>query len=123
MIPSIIHERLGQLRRRERLLRFVWGLARTLAVIVAAIAFGCLVDWTWDRFEDTPEALRSWLAFLSVGVAVVAAIAWIALPLVQRLRDDDLALWVEDRAPSLKQRLISAVQLNRPGARSEGMSE
>lgn len=123
MVPPLIQERLAELRRRERLVRFAWGICRWVAVVLLAILAGCVVDWLWDRVEDTPDLVRGWFVGLTVGVAVVAAFFWIVLPQAQWLRDDDLALRVEERTPALKHRLITAVQLNRPGASREGMSE
>src|SRR5947199_4548139 len=38
------------------------------------------------------------------------------------MSDSFLALWVEEKVGNLGHRLISALQLNRPGARTEGMS-
>src|SRR5262249_29648389 len=122
MIPPIIRQRLGQLRRRERVVRLAWGLARVFAAVIAVILFACLVDWMWDRVEDTPAALRTAMLVVTAVVAALAVILWILVPIARRLPDDLLALWVEERAPKLRHRLISAVQLNRPDADLAGMS-
>lgn len=123
MIPRMILDRLAGLRRREKSLRLAWGAARWGALVVAAVLFGCLVDWAWDRSDDTPRVVRVGLLALSIGAAAYGLIAWVLAPLFRRLSDDVLALWVEEKTPTLQHRLISAVQLNRPGADKRGMSE
>ncbi len=47
---------------------------------------------------------------------------FLGVTLLRRQSDADLALWVEERRPELGHRLISAVELNGKGARTEGMS-
>lgn len=122
MIPPGLLERLAQLRRRERLLRLTWGAAR-LATLAAAVVFvGCLVDLIWDRSEDTPVRVREALLWTTGVVAALGGIAWLVVPQLRRLSDDRLALWVETKHPTFRNRLISAVQLNRPRADRQGMS-
>ena len=58
MIPTIIRRQLAALRQRERLLRLVWGVSRLLAVIVSLVLLACLIDYTIDRFTDTPAAVH-----------------------------------------------------------------
>ena len=43
-------------------------------------------------------------------------------PLMRRLDDDELSLWIEDKTPALQHRLISAVQFSQEGAKVTGMS-
>ena len=45
-----------------------------------------------------------------------------AQPLFRPLSDQALALWIEEHFPQVGQRVISAVQLNRPDADIQGMS-
>src|SRR5207253_1870964 len=52
----------------------------------------------------------------------ILLVGFLCRPLLRRMTDSHLSLHVEDRVPALGQRLISAVQLNRRGARVEGMS-
>ncbi len=56
-------------------------------------------------------------------VAAVGALGFVLWPQLRRLRDPELALWVEAHACRLNHRLITAVELNQPGAQVEGMSE
>jgi hypothetical protein len=112
-----------QLRRwqgRERRYRFAWGFARWAAVVVVGLTACCLIDWTIDLYRDTPFALRVLLTLTqAVGYAVAAYL------LVWRLgvpRLDDLAGRAEAAVPAFGHRLVTALQLNRPAAKTAGMS-
>jgi hypothetical protein len=122
MIPRSIQRNLSGLRQRERLLLFAWGAARWLAVVVSLLLVCIFVDWLIDRDRETPWAIRYGLVILQGIVAVVAGFVFVAWPQLRRLRDDDLALYVEDKLPAFRHRLITAVQLNRPGAQLGGTS-
>src|SRR6516165_11094919 len=123
MVPrSIIHQ-LSQLRWHEVLLRLVWGMARCLAVVFVALLIACLIDFAIDREQDTPWAVRLGMFVLQALLAIGAAALFLARPLLGgKLSDTELALQVEDKHPELQHRLISAVQLNQPGADTQGMS-
>jgi len=120
---SIIRTNLSRLRRRERLLALAWGGACWLAVVLAALVVACFVDWLIDRNRDTPWAVRYLLFITQLALAAGAGYYFVLRPLFHRLRDDELALWVEEKHPLFAHRLITAVQLGRPGARVEGMSQ
>jgi hypothetical protein len=122
MVPRTILRQLARLRRRERLLGLAWGGARWLAVTVLLLAVACAIDWFIDRRDDTPWALRWGMLLAQIGVAATGAVVLLAAPLLRHLRDSRLALWVESKVPRLGHRLISAVQLNQPGANTAGMS-
>src|SRR5438105_1908869 len=122
MIPPSIQRQLARLRRRERFLDLMWGGARWSALTVALLLLAGFIDWTIDRQRDTPEALRGFLRYFQLGLVGVAAVWFLLWPLGKKLANSALALRVEDRFPQLHQRLISAVELNRAGARTDGMS-
>jgi hypothetical protein len=123
MVPRSIIDQLGQLRRREVLLRVVWGTARCLAVIFVALLIACLIDYAVDRDQDTPWGLRLGLSLVHSFVFGFVVAFFLIRPLVGgKLGDNELALQVEDKHPELQHRLISAVQLNQPGADTQGMS-
>jgi hypothetical protein len=121
MVPRSLQRQLNRLRRRERLLQLTWTGARCLAVFTAALAAACLLDWLVDLYRDTPRWLRvgllagQWLLWLLGLVAVVRVLS-------RRRSDAEVALWVEEEIPDLGHRLITAVQLNQPGAATRGMS-
>ncbi|MCS7044907.1 MAG: hypothetical protein NZO58_00985 [Gemmataceae bacterium] len=114
--------RLATLRRRERLVALAWGAAQWLAVVMAALIAACCVDWWIDRQRDTPWPVRRLFFAWQLMLAAGAGLWFIARPLIRRLSDDELALWVEERHQDLAHRLITTVQLSRPGAQTDGMS-
>lgn len=88
------------------------GALRVAAWAVAAVALGMLADWLWELPRLVRLALL-WVYLVSVGLM---AWRWVRAPL-RRLPDRDwLALYVENRRPELRSRLISAVQLARTTA-------
>jgi hypothetical protein len=120
-VPPTIRRLLDRLRTRERLLAASWAGARFLALFAALLVLACLIDWWVDRRRDTPEALRSALSWGQVALWGVLPAFW-AVRNLRRITDDAAALAIEEKVPSLGHRLISAVQLNRPGAQVAGMS-
>jgi hypothetical protein len=122
MIPETIRKRLRDLDRRRRVHEAAAGAGRWAALGVGTLAAGALSDWLIDLWTDTPWGLRAgWLAAQAL-VWLGAWAAWVGRPLLARRSWRDLALWAEDRFPEFGDRLITAVELNAPGARTEGMS-
>ncbi len=121
MVPRSIQRQLNRLRRRERLLRVTWTVARCLAVFVVVLAAACLIDFVVDLYRDTPRWLR--IGLLGIQIALwLTGVVLVLRSLTRRLSDEQLALWIEDKMPLLGHRLISAVQLNHPDAAIAGMS-
>jgi hypothetical protein len=123
MVPSTILHQLARLRGRERVLRFTWGVARWVAVLLVVLGFACLLDWIVDRFTETPWGLRYFVAGAQLLLTCLILAVWVFAPTLRRLSDNLLALWVEDKHPRLNHRLISTVQFNQPGAKTQGMSQ
>jgi hypothetical protein len=117
----MIRQQLNRLRTREHLLQCLWAAARWLPVVILVLALTCLTDWLIDLRRDTPYGLR---VALLVGQLLFwsLAVTWIGGALSRRYSDAEVALWVEDKMPAFGHRLISAVQLNQPGADTRGMS-
>jgi hypothetical protein len=122
MIPPTILRQLNRLRRRERALRLIWAVTLAVAVLAAVLLTACLIDWIIDLRQETPLQLRYAMLGIQIGMLVGALIAIGYWSFNRRLSDDDLALYVESKAPTFDHRLISALQLNRPGADTKGMS-
>lgn len=122
MIPRILLDRLAAVRRRDLAVRLVWGASRGIALAAGALAAACLLDWLVDRRQDTPQTLRLLMFLVQLILWAGAAAIWGIRPLLRRRGDREVALWVEDHVPELGHRLISAIELNAPGARTEGMS-
>ncbi len=121
MVPRSIQRQLKRLRRRERLLRLTWAAARAVAVCAVVLAAACLIDFTVDLYRDTPTWLRWGLLVGQMALWTLGG-AFVLVQLARKLGDNELSLWIEDKVPQLGHRLISAVQLNRPGADTKGMS-
>jgi hypothetical protein len=107
-------------QRRERAYRFAWGLARWLAVVGGGLTAACLLDWTIDRFRDTPTWLRIILTFGQLALYAAAGVWFLFRLRVPSL--DVLAGKAEDAHPEFGHRLVTALQLNRPTAKTFGMS-
>jgi hypothetical protein len=122
MVPASISKQLSRLRLQERGLRLVWGVSRVLALAFVLLVAACFTDWLIDRWHDTPWSVRVLLVGVQLVAVAVAVFSLVLKPLLGRLPDDELALWVEQTQPAFGHRLISTVQLNRPNARLEGMS-
>jgi hypothetical protein len=123
MVPSSIRYRLGQLRLRESSLRLAWGLARCLVLVAVLLAVACLIDWAIDHWQETPWPLRFAMFVGQAMAAASALLIFVVVPVVvRRPGNAELALMVEEKHPALAHRLISAVQLNGPGADTKGMS-
>jgi hypothetical protein len=121
MVPRSLQRQLNRLRRRERLLRLIWAVARCVAVFAVVLASACLIDFFVDLYRDTPRWLR--LGLLGTQIALwLAGCAFVLRQAARRLSDTQVSLWIEEKMPRLGHRLISAVQLNRAGAATEGMS-
>jgi len=142
-----ILRQLHRWRFRERLLRVVWGSARTLAVLLLVLAAACLIDWTIDRYSGS-QTWRDWrnsswllwpadpldtgetpfwlvrvpLTAAQLALAIGLISLWVVGPALRTPPIDDLALQAERAFPEFEHRLVTAVQLNRPGAQTQGMS-
>jgi hypothetical protein len=122
MVSKTIRRQLSRLRRRELLLRLTWGSARLIALVLVLLGLACLTDWTIDRYQETPWLVRVLLPAVQVVAWAGALVLLLGRPLAHWPDSTHLALLVESKVPELGHRLISAVQLNRPGAMTRGMS-
>ena len=93
-------------RRRWRLKLALRGVAATVSCAAAALI---LAAWglQWMRF--TPESIL--LSRIAIAVLfVVLASALLARPLIRRVTDEQIALYLEEHEPSLDAAIISAVE-------------
>src|SRR5579862_6669068 len=121
-VPESILHQLGAVRRRQAMGRLAWGLARWVALVAGSLFMAGLVDWLVDLRMETPLALRGTLLLVQGALWCAAATFFIIRPLLRRPSDRDVALWVEEQFPEFGHRLITAVELNRAGAPTAGMS-
>ncbi|HYH69117.1 MAG TPA: hypothetical protein VD866_30765, partial [Urbifossiella sp.] len=119
---NLLLRQLRHWRFRERLVRLALGGGAVVGAVLAVLGVACFADWLYDRFADVPFALRLLVSAgqvaLAAGLAYVLVLRpWLAAPPV-----DDLALRAEKAIPEFDHRLVTALQLNRAGAKTAGMS-
>jgi hypothetical protein len=101
-------------RRRLRVRQLLYG-----ASIVAAAMLVCAVVAAYgvDHFRLTPAAV--WIARgLVVVLPLLLAVRFLGRPLLQRVSDMQLALYLEEHAPQLDARLVSAIECAARGEQS-----
>lgn len=111
---------------RSRVRRYVvWDSVLAIAaVMLSAFWIGLALDYlpVWLGGTEMPRLARTiWL--VAVAAMVLGIIGWMLIGRLRRpLPDDSLALLVERHHPSLAGRLVTAVQLNRPGRTGDSHS-
>ena len=104
---------LETLRRQRRRRLLLEAAAIVVVAVVAATLVGLTVTATFGRTGSGVLAAR----LLGYAIVLGAIVKWLVLPLVRRASDAEFALYVEERAPELKQALISAVhEIGQPDA-------
>jgi hypothetical protein len=107
-------------QRREWLFRLAWGAARWLTLVVVVLTVACFTDWYIDRYADTPFPIRLLMTAGQLGLFAAAGY-WLLIRL-QVPSLDALAGRAEEEVPEFDHRLVTALQLNRPTAKTAGMS-
>ena len=120
---KLLVRQLRRWRLRERLVRLAWGGSRWVAAALAALAVACFIDWYYDRFDDTPMFLRVLLTAGQLGLAAGLAYLFLVRPWLKTPPLDELAYQAEKAIPEFDHRLVTALQLNRRGAKTQGMSQ
>ena len=110
-------------RLREQLVRLSWGGARWFAVVAVVLGIACLADWLYDRRGEVPFALRVLASGSQVAVAAGLAYLFLLRPWSKTPPIDDLAFQAEKAIPEFDHRLVTALQLNRANAKTQGMSK
>ncbi len=135
-------------RRREWLYAFVWAAARWYVLVLVVLTFACLTDWLIDRFAegfiyeagrirgmrfpDTADYVASFFAGtpLLIRIALTGTqllvYGFAAYLLLSRLRAPSLVALAGRAEKAIRQfdhRLVTALQLNRPSAQTQGMSQ
>lgn len=100
-------------RRRWRLRHVSVGIAITVSAVVAVILGG---SFALEAARFSASAITTVRIVLGLVTTVVVA-RWIAWPLLRRLPDDRLALYLEEQVPQLGGAVLTAVTL-RPQAES-----
>jgi hypothetical protein len=105
------------------MVRLGWGGSRWLAAVASVLAVACLGDWLYDRYADVPFWLRVLATLGQVVVAAGLAVLFVVRPWARTPPLDDLAVRAERAIPEFDHRIVTALQLNRPGAKTAGMSK
>lgn len=109
---AILLDQVKLVRKSWRVRRALEGIVLLLAVAVGVAALAVMLD----HAAALGEASR-WVAFLVIVAAVVGvAVVFLLRPLSARHTDDYFAALVEQRQPSMRNRLINALQLGREAA-------
>jgi Domain of unknown function (DUF4175) len=115
---TLIQSRLASLRFKHVSVALIEGLALVLAVSVELLAMAMFLDW----WLDLPWGVRLVMLLVQGGVFGFILVRQALLPWLRQPDEDELALLVEKARPEFRSRLISAVQLTRPGAIGQGAS-
>src|SRR5215831_11302333 len=113
-----IRDLLDRVRRRWRTLRALEALLR--AALIGSLVVGVvliLARWT----AGAPVALAA--IGLVALFSVIAGALWSLLPLREVPDDRQVARFIEEREPSLDDRLVSAVDVATEPTRSAGLAE
>jgi hypothetical protein len=106
-LDPIISSKLRQLSRRRLRLLILRGLCAGIVTFVLAISLVAFADWFWLLSDQTRWAL-SGAAYLLVIVAVWATSL---RRLVNRPATGEIAAYVEESEPELRENLLSAIEL------------
>ena len=101
--------------RRWRLSRALRGVALTLAAVLAALV-------AWSLVLETMKYPPSLVIAARISIVLLAAVltAWfIVRPQLPRVRDEQVALFVEEHEPSFEGALLAAVELEGLEPRAE----
>ncbi len=99
---------LGSARRRWRLRHLAVGVAITVSAVVVVVT---LASTALEAARFTANAIIVARVLLTLVTALVVG-RWVAWPLLRRLPDDRLALYLEERVPQLSGAVLTAVTLS-----------
>jgi len=102
-------DKIQEVRRRLRIFHGLRGFAMLVAV---AIGFAW-VSLLLDAFLHLNSYVRWAMLIIGVGGVATAAAVWFLFPLFRPIWDEEIALLIEVTYPTLKDRLISTLQLKR----------
>jgi hypothetical protein len=112
-VPGL-QELLDQCQRRIRVHSLLRGSAETLCVLIAAVMFGCLLDY----LIALPGAVR--FALLAMTLLLTSAVAWkrLVTPLLTDAPRDELGAAVDLQFPELQESLATLISIEGPNATS-----
>ena len=110
-LVSVIHE----VRRRWRMKLALRGAALAAGCFAVVLILSAFV-LQWMRF--TAESIFAFRILLAAVVALLAYVFFVR-PLLRRVTDEQVALYLEEHEPSLEAAIISAVEADRAGPSTE----
>ena len=106
-LVAIIHA----VRRRWRMKLLVRGAALAAACAGCALVLAAIA-LQWNRF--TPESILLFRIVMAIVVGLVAYV-FVVRPQLRRVTDEQVALYLEEKEPSLEAAIISAVEAEHAG--------
>lgn len=106
---------------REWLFSACVAAAAVVLLAGVGVTLACLIDYFWDGFGETPFWVR--VGLLAFQLLAYAGFAVLAFRLVRTPSLVTLAGLAEKAFTEFDHRLVTALQLNRPQARTAGMSK
>jgi hypothetical protein len=104
-----------EVRRRWRMKLALRGAAIAVACIAVALVLSAMT-LQWMRFSA--ESILAFRIVLAGAIAVVGYV-FLARPLLRRVTDEQVALYLEEHEPSLEAAIISAVEAEHEGVSSQ----
>jgi hypothetical protein len=112
-----------ELVRVIRSVRWRWRLRvllRGAAIVTAAgVAVFLISAFGMDRLKFNPGSILAFRVF-AYGALLVLLARYLALPLLKRVSDERVALYLEEKEPTLEARLLSAVEFGRDEGERSG---
>ena len=102
-----LRDKITQARRRLRWIVLAKGFAYSLIGILIVLSFVVYCADHWNYSDHVLFLGR----ILSVPFALVIFGWFLARPLMQKVKDAQIARYIEERHPALKDRLVTAVEL------------
>ena len=110
--PSDLMEVIHQIRRRWRYKLMLRGAVGVLGLGAAALVFSA---WGLESWRFSPASIITFRVL--VGLAFASLVGWfIVRPLLWRVSDEQVALYLEEHEPSLQAEIVSAIEASRLAA-------
>ncbi len=117
-MSQLLLNKLAEVRRKHIGVSASTGVLAAVGAFVLILGIGMLLDW-WLNLSWT---LRAAILAVNLGAAIMLILKYAVAPAIFAPNDEEIALRVEHDQPDFRSRLISAVQLTRPGAVPAGAS-
>jgi len=114
----VLGEKISALRHRHVTVLAMTGLAMAVVVGIELLALAMFLDW----WLELPWVVRLISLLAQLGAFAYILSRFVLVPILRQPDEDELALMIEKARPEFRSRLISAVQLARPGAVPPGAS-